>query len=56
MTVHFHSSDDRFCGTDEMGRRFTLEPNDVTCELCMENDRLEITAQGLVTLARTDQP
>lgn len=44
-TVHFHSSDDRACA-DKRLRRFTVDPNDVTCPDCKSRDRFWITEQG----------
>lgn len=48
--IHFHSGDDRFCGARGL-RRFTVEPNDVTCKDCQSKDRLWITPQGLSVIA-----
>jgi hypothetical protein len=38
--VHFHSSDDRFCGAN-YPRRFTLDLNEVTCEQCKKRWKKE---------------
>lgn len=46
MTIHFHSSDERFCKSNETRRRFTFEPCDVTCADCKANDRFELSESG----------
>jgi hypothetical protein len=43
MRIHFHSSDDRFCGAVETQRRFTLDPNKVTCGDCKGRDTLTLS-------------
>ena len=45
--VHFHSSDDRFCGSRSQPREFSLDPNEVTCRACQDGDRLTLSPQGL---------
>lgn len=50
-TIHFHSSDPRFCASTEQNRRFTLEPNEVTCERCKGADTFELTEQGRAAVA-----
>lgn len=44
--IHFHSSDERFCGCEEKPRRFSPFDEDVDCPDCLENDTLELTEQG----------
>jgi len=48
--VHFHSGDDRFCGSRQIGREFTADENAVSCSACRGNDRLSITPYGLKML------
>jgi hypothetical protein len=55
-TIHFHSSDDRFCGSAKIGRRFTLDENEVTCLDCKSNDRLILTEQGAELLKSLGYP
>ena len=33
-SVHFHSADPRFCGSDEKGRTFSMNESKVTCDKC----------------------
>ena len=49
--VHFGSTDPRDCGSAEQGRRWTTEPNDVTCPDCKAKDRLVLTPQGMAYVA-----
>ena len=44
--IHFYTGDDRFCGTREICRQFTLDPNEVTCPACQDHDCLELSPQG----------
>lgn len=46
QVIHFHSGDDRFCGSTEQPRRFTLDPNEVTCRACMARDTFVLSPQG----------
>lgn len=46
QTVHFHSSDSRFCGSKKRGRQFTFDVNEVTCEKCADQIGLVLTEQG----------
>jgi hypothetical protein len=50
-TVHFHSSDERFCGSTLPYRQFTLDPNDVTCAQCAAGDTFVLTEQGAAYVA-----
>lgn len=50
--IHFHSSDTRFCGSDEIGRRFTMDENEVTCQLCRDRDAFVISASGMGLLRK----
>ena len=50
MSIHFQASDDRFCNSIIRPRRFTLDPNEVTCKLCKANDTFVITRQGKATI------
>jgi hypothetical protein len=45
-TIHFHNSDDRFCGSRSQSRQFSFEANKVTCQRCMSNDTLTLTEQA----------
>jgi len=56
MTVHFHSSDSRFCGSMRQGRAFTFEPNDVTCRSCQEQDAFELSKEAESLLASLGEP
>jgi hypothetical protein len=38
MATHFHHSDDRFCGSKDAPRRFSLDPNEVDCRACQSRD------------------
>lgn len=44
--IHFHHSDDRFCGSQEQPRRFTLDPNEVTCPDCQAKDTFVLSPAG----------
>lgn len=50
QTIHFHSSDDRFCGSTEQCRQFTVNDDDVTCPACRGINPLQkfglVCAQG----------
>lgn len=48
--VHFHQSDERFCGSTKSARLISFDENQVTCGKCKAKDCLTITAQGLETL------
>ncbi len=52
--VHFGSFDDRFCGTTEQCRRFTTEPDDVTCPCCLGKDTFVLSPSGQAYLASLD--
>jgi hypothetical protein len=54
--IHFHSSDERFCGTKEKFRQFALDENSVTCQECKDADCLELSQQGKEYLASEEQP
>jgi hypothetical protein len=45
--IHLHSGMDGFCGTTECHRRFTLDPNEVTCDNCIH---YTLSPQGVETL------
>jgi hypothetical protein len=49
--IHFHSADDRFCGSTQQCRRFSLDPNDVTCPACQGKDTLTLSTEGAAFLA-----
>lgn len=44
--IHFGSFDDRFCGTKEQGREFTLDPNRVTCPQCQDRDTFTLSLEA----------
>lgn len=48
--IHFHGSDDRFCGSTHPIRRFTLDPNEVTCQACKDRDTFILSASGTASL------
>jgi hypothetical protein len=52
--VHFHSSDDRFCGSTQPGRQFSLDQDAVTCPGCKGQDTLVLTPQGAAYVASLD--
>lgn len=52
--IHFHSSDDRFCGSTIRPRQFTTDPNEVTCCACQARDTFTITEQGLAAIREFD--
>ena len=37
--THLHSSHPGFCGSAQMGRRFTFDADQATCESCVKNAR-----------------
>ena len=43
--IHFHSSDDRCC-SGEGPRRFTFDPNEVTCKACQSNDTFVLSREA----------
>lgn len=43
--IHFHSSDERFCGSRVQGRAFSAFANDVTCPICRANDAAKAYAR-----------
>lgn len=49
--IHFFNFDDRFCGTVEKYRRVSIDPNEITCQACQDNDTLELTDQAKEYLA-----
>ena len=51
QTTHFWSQDERFCGSKELGRKFTFDDNEVTCQACRDRDTLTLTPQGYATVA-----
>lgn len=48
--IHFGSFDERFCGSHEQRRRFTLDPNEVTCSACKARDRFLLSPSGAALL------
>ena len=44
--VHFHSSCEEFCGTNEIKRRFTFNGFDVTCPECMKNVTYQLSPEA----------
>jgi hypothetical protein len=44
--VHFHSSDDRFCGSKQVARRFSLDENEVSCPHCKAKDGFVLSQEG----------
>lgn len=54
--VHFHQSDGRFCGTTQQLRRWTTNPNDVTCAECKEKDRFVLSPSGRALLEELGYP
>ncbi len=48
--IHFLSGDERFCGSTEAPRRVSPDPNEITCQDCMNRDTLTLTEQGRQTL------
>lgn len=54
--THFHSSDERFCGSTAPARRFSLDPNEVSCGDCKNRDRFEISESGAAFLASLATP
>ena len=51
-TVHFHRSDDRFCGSSQKRRRFSFDENEINCQACKAKDCLQLTAQGVEYVAK----
>lgn len=45
--IHFHSSDERFCGSKRLGRRFTLSAHEVTCPVCRAKDAAQMVKAAL---------
>lgn len=46
VEAHFHRSDDRFCGSPKLCRRFTLNPDEVTCQACKDRDTFVLSPEG----------
>lgn len=44
--IHFHSSDDRFCGSTEQARRFSFDPHKVTCARCQDRDCFVLSTEA----------
>jgi hypothetical protein len=55
LTIHFHSSDSRFCGSKELARQFSFDPNDVTCCECANQDTFVLSPQGLAYVAELEK-
>lgn len=53
--VHFHHSDDRFCGSTGKFRCFALDPNEVTCPRCMSRDTFVLSEGGQKFLDEIDR-
>lgn len=53
--IHFHSSDDRFCGSTTQLRCFTFDPNEVTCRSCQGKDTFVLSPSGLALIAEFDR-
>lgn len=51
-SIHFHSSDDRFCGDQQSARRFSLDPNEVTCAACQRRDCFTLSKRATKYEAR----
>ena len=45
-TIHFHSSDGRFCGAIDRPRQFSTDDNKITCQQCLARDTVDLTEQG----------
>lgn len=46
VMVHFHRSDDRFCGSEQQCRRFALNDAEVTCPACRHRTVAMVSCQG----------
>lgn len=44
--IHFHNSDDRFCGSTQPGRQFAVDDCKVTCPKCRPLIMAMVTIQG----------
>lgn len=44
--IHFHSSDPRSCHKKYPMRRFTMDPNEVTCHVCKDQDTFVLSDAG----------
>jgi len=49
--VHFHSSDDRFCGSREAAREFSFDPNIVSCKRCQSRDTFVLSPEAAAFVA-----
>lgn len=49
--IHFHSSDDRFCGSSAHGRGFTLDALEVTCRDCQGRDTFVLSDEAAAYVA-----
>jgi hypothetical protein len=49
--THFGSFDERFCGSTEQCRQIVLDPNEVSCPACQENDTFELSEQAKAFVA-----
>jgi hypothetical protein len=57
-TVHFHHSDERFCGSKKQFRRFSLDPNEITCRKCASKDTFVLSDEAsryVARLSRSDR-
>jgi hypothetical protein len=55
MTIHFHHSDDRFCGSHQQMRRFATDPNKVTCADCMSRDTFVLSPAAAAYVAELER-
>jgi Zn ribbon nucleic-acid-binding protein len=46
--IHFHSNDERFCGSTKQFRQFAFDPNEVTCPKCKAQDTFTLSAEAHV--------
>jgi Zn finger protein HypA/HybF involved in hydrogenase expression len=53
--IHFHSSDDRFCGCREVGRQFSMEVNEITCDSCKAKDTFVLSPEAARYVANLSQ-
>ena len=44
--IHFHRTDDRFCGSVDQMRQFSTDPNTVTCQHCKDRDGFGLSGQA----------
>lgn len=53
--IHFHHSDDRFCGLTKQFREFAIDANEVTCPTCKAQDTFVLSAEALAFVCELER-